>query len=231
MTPHEAMISRVAIALGENLVARTAFVGGCATALLVTDPHARSQIRFTEDVDLIVHVLGHGAWYQLQELLHEKGFRVSPQDEVNCRLRLRNGGPELIVDFMPDDERILGFSNKWYEEALAQASDHTLPSGILVRVVSPPYFVGTKLEAYRGRGKGDPMSSRDVEDILCLIDGRDSLLDEVSRASPELREDISRGMSALMANGSFEYVVQSFSGGSKARERYLFDRIEALIGP
>ncbi|MCF6211330.1 MAG: hypothetical protein L3J88_04635 [Gammaproteobacteria bacterium] len=52
------MLLPVAEALGEELLAHVAFVGGSTTAFLVTDPITRQAVRFTEDVDLIFHVDG-----------------------------------------------------------------------------------------------------------------------------------------------------------------------------
>ncbi|EAA3799479.1 hypothetical protein DOQ73_24845, partial [Salmonella enterica subsp. enterica] len=102
----EQMLQTVADALGPELLRQVAFVGGCTTALLLTDAFAREAVRFTEDVDVIVHVLGYGKWQRLLTELRERGFRESSEDEVICRMRLPNAltGRELIVDFMPDDE-------------------------------------------------------------------------------------------------------------------------------
>lgn len=229
MSPHEEMVGRVAVALGPDLAKRTAFVGGCATALLVTDELAREGIRFTDDVDVIVHVLGYGDWYALEGKLADKGFRVSGQDEVACRRRLRDGGSELIVDFMPDDARILGFTNRWYSDALETAETHLLSTGVEVRVVAAPYFIGTKLEAYLGRGGSNPMASRDVEDIVSILDGRDTLVAEIAAAPGELRDYISRELRSLSGHRDFEYVVQSLVRGSDSRETAIFQRIAAII--
>ena len=49
--------------------------------------------------------------------------------------------------------------------------------GLRIRVVTAPYFVATKLEAFRGRGRGDYISSHDLEDLLAVIDGRDVIVE------------------------------------------------------
>lgn len=54
-----AMLRQVAEALGEELREQVAFVGGCTTGLLLTDAFTREQVRSTDDVDLIVHVISH----------------------------------------------------------------------------------------------------------------------------------------------------------------------------
>jgi hypothetical protein len=45
------LIEFVADGLGEEFLAEVAFVGGCTTAMLVTDASVLDDIRFTDDVD------------------------------------------------------------------------------------------------------------------------------------------------------------------------------------
>ena len=229
----EQMLQTVADALGPELLRQVAFVGGCTTALLITDAFAREAVRFTEDVDVIVHVLGYGKWQRLLAELRQRGFRESPEDEIICRMRLPNAliGRDLLVDFMPDDEAILNFSNRWYRDALHSAADHALPSGTLIRVVTPSYFLATKLEAYRGRGRNDPLASRDIEDILAVVDGRDSLQAELAQAEPALRHYIAQVISALLAHRDFAYAVQAAARQQQAREELIFQRLEAIATP
>jgi len=58
--------------LGEELLPHVAFVGGSTTAVLITDPITRQAVRFTEDVDLIIHVDGLTQWHQKK--LFESSF-------------------------------------------------------------------------------------------------------------------------------------------------------------
>lgn len=72
----------------------------------------------------------------------------SPEDEVICRMRLG----ELKVDFMPDDESILGFSSRWYAKGIGTAVTCPLDEALNIKRLTPELFVATKLEAYLGRG-------------------------------------------------------------------------------
>lgn len=180
------MLEVVAKALGEALCQEVAFVGGCTTALMLTDEFSLEEVRYTDDVDLVVHLTGYPQWQQLVEQLKQKGFKQSQQDEVICRMRLG----ELKVDFMPADAEtadLLGCNNRWFKDGLASAQWHELPSGRRIRLFSPPYFLGSKLEAYAGRGAQNPLGSQDLEDILNLVNGREELTHEVASTAPELR--------------------------------------------
>lgn len=102
----EEMLSLVAKALGPELLDSVAFVGDRTTGFHLSDRLAAQNVRFTDDVDLIVDVVGRIEWYQFQSTLRDLGFTESPLDDVTCRMRLG----ELKVDFMPDDKKkFLGF--------------------------------------------------------------------------------------------------------------------------
>ncbi len=224
---HEMMIASVARALGEDLCAQVAFVGGCTTSLLVTDAFSREQVRHTDDVDLVVHVMGWAGWYELQALLRTRGFQDMPpaEDAPICAMRL-NG---MRVDFMPSDEEVLGFSNPWYADALKHAQAATLPTGEHIRLVSPPHFVATKLVAYESRGQNDPLLSQDIEDLLTLIDGRAELPDEVLRTPSVLRHDIAARLANAARHRDWDYAVSAACYDDKGRVGRVHDRVGLLI--
>ena len=58
------MLETVANALGDDLRKRLVFVGGCTTALFITDEVVLESVRATDDVDLIVDLVGRAQWAQ-----------------------------------------------------------------------------------------------------------------------------------------------------------------------
>lgn len=218
------MIKTVARALGDELLGEVAFVGGCTTGLLVSDEVTIEGIRATDDVDLIINVVGYTGWNAFQDRLKSKGFRVSLDDEVICRMRFG----ELKVDFMPDDKDILGFSNRWYKQALAEAQDYQLADDLVIRLLTPPYFVATKLEAYKGRGGDGPLASHDMEDILNIVDGRPELIDEIGSADPQVCDYIAGEVGALLEHDMIDYAIQGVVRGDEGRVDIIFERLEAI---
>ena len=219
------MLEEVAEALGEALRSQVAFVGGCTTVLLITDEYTLESIRGTDDVDLVIHLTGTTDWYRLEESLKPRGFKNTGQDAVTCRLRLG----ALKVDFMPTDEKVLGFSNTWFVGGLENAIDYTLPNGTSIKVFAAPWFLAAKLQAFQGRGCGDVLGSNDIEDIVALLDGREELIEEVKQAPVELRRFVSEQFSALLRLSAFQDVIQSTAQNAD-REALLHDRLGALIG-
>ncbi|MBB4815637.1 MULTISPECIES: hypothetical protein [Pseudomonas] len=218
------MLEAVADALGAELRQQVAFVGGCTTVLLITDEYTQESIRGTDDVDLVIHLTSTAAWYRLEETLKTKGFKNTGQDTVTCRLRLG----ALKVDFMPTDEKILGFSNTWFVGGLENAIDYTLPNGTPIKVFAAPWFLAAKLQAYLGRGKGDLLMSNDIEDIIALLDGREELIAETKHAPIELRRFVGEELSSLLRLTAFQDVIQS-TAQDPDRETLIYERLDRLI--
>ncbi|WP_256348040.1 MULTISPECIES: hypothetical protein [Pseudomonas] len=218
------MLEEVAEALGEELREQVAFVGGCTTVLLITDEYTQESIRGTDDVDLVIHLTSTADWYRLEEHLKPKGFRNTGQDAVTCRLRLG----ALKVDFMPTDERVLGFSNTWFVGGLENATYHPLPNGIRIKVFAAPWFLAAKLQAYQGRGNGDVLMSNDIEDIIALVDGREELSGEMKQAPNALQKFVSEQLSELLRLRAFQDVIQS-TAQTPDRETLIHDRLNAMI--
>ena len=80
---------------------------------------------------------------------------------------------------MPLDEKILGLSNRWYRAAMESSVTERLSDDLEIRIVKGPFFIATKFEAFKGRGKGDYFGSHDLEDLISVVDGRPALVTDV----------------------------------------------------
>ncbi len=110
MTNPNLALLEEAVELLEPLLNELVFAGGCTTGLLVTDP-AATRIRPTRDVDAITEVTSYAQYATLSDRLRELGLHEDASEGApTCRWRHGN----LILDVLPTDERILGFSNRWY---------------------------------------------------------------------------------------------------------------------
>lgn len=218
------MLKIVARALGPELLDQSVFVGGCVVGLLLTDDFSKEQVRSTEDVDLIVDLVNRGEYYTFGEKLAKRGFKENPQEDIICRWKIKN----ITVDVMPIDASILGFTNRWYKGAVQSASEIDIGDGLKIHVVSPTYFMGTKIEAFRSRGSNDCLTSRDIEDIILLVDGREELFDEILRSESELRVCIANQLIELMANKDFDYAIQSAVNSDNERAQIVFARFKKI---
>ena len=226
--PHPNSTQLIAVARKVRpLLSDLVFVGGCATGLLITDPSAPS-VRTTFDVDAIAEVTKYSEYVSLGNRLRDLGFSDDSSDGAPL-CRWTSG--HLVLDVMPLDPAVLGFSNRWYDEAVHTAKEVDLEDGLRIRLVTAPAFLATKLVAFKSRGSGDYFGSHDLEDAISVIDGRSELLDDIDAAPPALRQYLSRELGKLRSDPQF---IDALPGqlppdpASQARIGLLLRRIEAI---
>lgn len=195
------MLEFVATKLG-NVRNDVVFLGGCTTGLFISDPNV-PDVRYTLDVDCIVDVISLNQYHQLEKKLTQQGFKKSLQEDVICRWFY----DDVILDVMPTDEKILGFGNCWYKEAIAASAIYTLTDTLEIRVVTAPYFLATKFEAFRTRGKMDFYASHDFEDIVSVLDGRIEIVDEIKNADKNLKEYLIHSIFEITDSPSFKGAI------------------------
>jgi hypothetical protein len=209
------------------LLDEIAFVGGCVTGLLITDP-AAAPVRPTLDVDVIAAIASYTELTRVENRLRELGFH-QPATAGTPICRWLSG--DLILDLMPTESSILGFSNVWYGPALKNAARVRVGEHE-IRMITAPYFLATKLEAFHGRGRNDLRMSHDLEDIVTVIDGRAELATEVQAAPLDLQQYLSREFAALLSSRGF---LEALPGhllpdtASQQRLGLILKRIENLV--
>lgn len=222
--PNVVMLELVARRLGADLCSKFAFVGGAVAGLLITDP-ANPPIRSTEDVDIVAEVLALSGYHRIEKALRERGFTQDMSaDAPICRWQVEG----VTVDVMPTMEEILGFANRWYPLCVSTAEPLELPSGVAIRVIQAPVFIGTKLEAFHGRGGGDYLFSHDLGDILSVVDGRDSLVNECAQMPQELKDYLAEQFSTFLADRRFLDALPGHLPGDAMSQSRLPD-LEAKI--
>ncbi len=209
------------------LLSEVVFVGGCATGLLITD-QAAAPVRGTNDVDVIAEIASYADYVVFSDRLRACGFDEDTSEGAPV-YRWRCAG--LVLDLMPLDERILGFSNRWYADALRTSREIALTKHLVIRLITAPYFLGTKLEAFRGCGRADYFASRDLEDLIAVVDGRASLASEIEAAPAALRAYVAQAVRELLSNPRFLDALPGYllpDASSQARVGMLRDRLYAF---
>lgn len=224
--PNLLMLEMAAEKLGP-LLDVVVFLGGCATGLLITDP-AAPPMRATRDVDVIVEVSSLSVYHRFSSQLRKRGFSEDSNPGAPiCRWLSES----LVLDVMPTDPNLLGFGNQWFERAFKAAQRTALPSGIIINVLPAPYFIATKIDAFYHRGNGDFLLSRDVEDVVAVIDGRLELAGEINEAEPDLITYITKHFSRWIENSYFLDALPGLmppDSASQARVSTIINRIEKI---
>ena len=224
--PNLQILQLAATTLGD-LCDSLVFVGGCATGLLVTAVRAQA-IRATQDVDVVVAVSSVQEYHAIEQKVAKCGFAHDTSAGAPICRWIKQG---LRLDLMPSESRILGFTNRWYPLAIETAGRVELGFGLSIRLVSPPVFLGTKLEAFHDRGRGDFLASHDLEDIITVVDGRAELIEEVRIASKELRGYIAAEIQSLLSKSDFLDALPGHlpgDAGSQARLPEIMSRLRLL---
>jgi predicted nucleotidyltransferase len=223
---HAEMIKMVAERLGP-LRAKVVFLGGSATGLHITD-RAEPEIRATKDVDVIVEVTSIVDYHRLEKTLGKLGFfQKMYKDDPICRWYIAG----VVVDIMPTDENILGFSNRWYLPAIKNSVTIELEPNLEIKIVTAPYFLGTKLDAYFGRGLGDYLTSHDMEDMINLINGRVEISEDIKDSEPDLKAFIIKSFQGFLED---ELFLEALPGhllpdqASQGRRSIILERIKKI---
>ena len=181
-----------------------AFLGGSVLSLLVTNPDV-DAIRVTKDVDVMMNIRTRREFHKADKMLERLGFRHDTREDAPiCRWIY----DDVTVDVLPTTEDVLGWNSKWFAEALAESALITVGRR-KVRVVTAPYFVALKLEAFEDRGAGDFVTSADFEDVICLFNGRDSIVDEIA-ACGRIRAGLARKFAGYLDSSGLEDAVEGF---------------------
>jgi hypothetical protein len=227
MSKHNLDLLNEAARFLKPLLGELVFVGGSTTALLITD-EAAAEVRPTYDVDAIAEIGSFAVYAHFSERLRRCGFTEDTSEGAPiCRWRQK----KTILDVMPLDAKILGFSNLWYKPALDSAVVHELEPDLRVRVVTAVYFCATKLEAFAGRGKNDYQSSHDLEDLMAVVDGRAELSEEIRAGDKDVRAYIAAEIGKLLSIRKFLDALPGYllpDQASQARVSILLERLKNI---
>ncbi len=120
------------------------------------------------------------------------------------------------------------FSNRWYAKGIETAVETELEERLVIRRLTPPLFIATKLEAYRGRGNNDLISSRDAEDILSIVDGTTELVSDIVKHKPEIRNYIAKQIGDILDDPNFEHFSAGNVRGPEGRIDIVHNRLVAI---
>ena len=219
------IVAKAITGIGRSAV----FAGGSVTRFLITD-NASAKPRPTKDIDVIVGTDTRLDYYHLEEELRKRGFsQVIEEDAPLCRWKIK----DILVDVMPSNVDILGFTNRWYAPALENAEILEIEDGLFINIIKAPYFLATKMEAFSGRGGNDYMSSHDMEDIITVIDGRDQIVSDISQSPDDLKSYLKEKFHEYLACEDF---ISCISGhllpdqASQSRVPIVLKRITEIAG-
>jgi len=208
----------------EELASEVVFVGGATVSLYSTRPE--TETRPTDDVDIVVEIMHYRDYAAIEEKLRSKGFANDIESGVICRYIIHG----ITVDVMPTSEEILGFSNKWYSEAFAHSTSVALDDKLSIRIFTAPYFLATKLEAFVDRGENEGRFSSDFEDIVHVLNNRESVWEEIKHADEPVKQYLKDQFRQLLGQKYIdEWIGVHLEYTEQKRVRFILGSLSELV--
>jgi hypothetical protein len=199
---------------------KVVFVGGAVVELYCDDP-ARGEVRPTDDVDVVVELVNLGSYATLEEDLRAIGFNHDMFSSVICRYKYH----DIVIDIMPTDEHILGFTNIWYKDGLQNSISYDLEDNLRIQIFTLPYFLGSKFEALKSERHGkDYRYNSDFEDIIYIFDNRINIKNELIESENDVRNYLQKSISELLKRPYIEEEIVSnleYSSSNQRKDRIL----------
>ncbi|MBJ6368577.1 nucleotidyl transferase AbiEii/AbiGii toxin family protein [Snuella sedimenti] len=220
-----ALVAQVAKGLKE-LNEKMVFIGGAVISLYTDDP-AAEEIRPTTDIDMTINLANYSEWAQMQERLAELGFSPDPQGQSICSYKFQG----IAIDIMPAEDSSIGVSNVWYKPGFKFIQQIELPEGITINLLPSPYFLATKLEAFKDRGKNDFYGSHDFEDIIYLLDNRTTIVEEILANEENVKLYIKQELKTIKNHPQADEILAMHIHPLIREERFkmLMEKIELII--
>jgi len=208
----------------EELANEVVFLGGATVALYADRPSG--EARPTDDVDILVELMHYQDYAAIEERLRSKGFTNDTESGVICRYRVRG----IIVDVMPTGKNILGFTNSWYEQGYATSVTHVLDEHYSIKIFQPVYFLATKMEAFNNRGGSDGRWSSDFEDIVYVLNNRNSIWKELQAADTAVKAYLKDQFRLLLENEYCgEWISVHLENNEQRRVRTIIGELTAFV--
>ena len=217
-------IIKVAKSLGE-LNKNVVYVGGTVVGLYANDP-AADDVRPTKDVDIIVEISTALELENLREQLKKIGFVQTLEDDIICRFRL----DELKVDVMATNEISWAPSNRWFKAGFENAQTIQIEN-TQVKILSLPYFLASKFDAFHSRGSSDPFGNSDFEDIIYILDNNVELVSEIKKAPSDLKKYLKQEFNNILNNSTLQEAILGNLDHVTQTKRFelILNRIKSTI--
>ncbi len=210
----------------DDLLDNFVFVGGAVASLYYDNP-ASQTIRPTDDVDCIIKIVNWSKYQSYDKKIESLGFRHDTrQGAPICRWIFNN----VTVDIMTTDEKFTGFTNRWYEEGISQTITAHLPSKQKISILALPYYIASKIEAFKSRGAGDFRFSQDIEDIILILDSLTDL-NSIKKGPDAVLDYFNQEFKIMVQDDQFLESVRAFIGYSQTssdRAQRIIDFMEKL---
>lgn len=217
------VVGEVATALGE-LNKIVVFVGG-AVVSVYADDDAADEVRPTQDIDLTLKLFDLNQ-QDLDKQLAKLGFHPDMQGHAICSYKYN----DIAIDIMASTDTMRGETNRWFAQGFDSLQKITINDND-IQILSAPYYLATKFEAYNHRGNNDYRTSHDFEDIVYVIDNRINIVKEINQSDEPVKHFLSEELSKVAESEYVEEILSAHLHPLIVDERYpmLLEKIRSIV--
>lgn len=223
-TINRGIIKKIAFALGE-LNEQVIYVGGATVGLYINDP-AAEDVRPTKDVDISLSIATIGELEQIREAITQKGFIQTAEVDVICRFRY----DDVKVDVM--NTKAIGWApaNPWFAPGFESRMQIEI-NGQPIFIIPLPYFLASKFAAYNSRGKNEPRTSHDFEDIIYILDNRTDLVEQINTANEDVKPFLKSEFESILNDKVKQEAILGNLFYESRDERYvmIIDKLKQIV--
>lgn len=159
--------------------------------------------------------------------LSELEFFPDPFGHAICSYKYKG----ISIDIMPAENSAVGDSNTWYKPGFKDLQIVKLENNISIYILSAPYFLATKFEAFTNRGHLDYRSSHDFEDIIFVLDNRTTIVNEILNADEVVKNFLRKEIRILKYHKNAEEILSMHIHPMIVKDRFklLIDKINLII--
>lgn len=223
-TINRGVIKKIALALGE-LNEQVIYVGGATVGLYIDDA-AAEDVRPTKDVDISLSIASIAELEQIREELIRKSFKQTAEDNVICRFRY----DDVKVDVM--NTKAIGWApaNPWFAQGYAM-KETIVVEGQTIQILPLPYFLATKFAAYNDRGKNEPRTSHDFEDIVYVLDNRMDIVEQLINAPEDVKLFLKSELERIFSDSTKKEAISGNLFYETRDERFnmIMKKLKAIV--
>jgi hypothetical protein len=132
-------------------------------------------------------------------LFDKLGFENDIESGVLCRYKVKG----VIVDVMPTDASVIGFTNRWYADGFKFAKTIQLDE-LPVKIFTLPFFIASKIEAFKSRGQNNYLFSSDFEDIVYILENNSNIASVILESPKDVRQYLKQCFTNFLQDVEFE---------------------------
>ena len=121
-------------------------------------------------------------------------------------------------------------ANVWFKPGFDYLQEVDV-DGQKIRILPLPYYLATKFSAYKDRGKNDPRTSHDFEDIIYILDNRTDLVEEIRKAPVDVKKYLCGEFKKIIEGNTLRETIYGnlFYETRDKRFEYIMEKLKAIL--